>query len=529
MNSDEFYITIVSNIVPENTCNIQVGETEEEKAESLSQLIQFLETIVEMNLSHINGRAIIWDRDETSVKDLLELILELIIILKQEQGEESNQINENIILQEPNDSAKLTNISENNRNNIEESVDFQIADSKSCPDADLAEESNSQINYKENYSQNDLTRYEKVMAYLANNEELLEAQNEQIDQDNMNAEPNIDESRPTVNISRISEVSRSKENSEPHSNPKLNKQQNNSKNMRNDSEILTVKHTQSNKLIPQDSYLPSKVSSVDSKLLNEQYNQDIDNLEEEEYILDENTESVELEMKIEKNRPNISNSNYINKVQTRALEESNRSKNASKRLKESNRSTNKSEKEKSGNSIRGNKNVRAANFSNISNKSNTNLNESIKKGSTISNNLDKYESSNFQEENNDPKLLKKIKSQKQLINKSKDKSVSNKSKSEISMSSVHQSQSKRASGVRDDDTENLIDELPINEDNLKFEIMKEYRRLYGNKLDRILLNNNIKESSSTLEVVLRNIRLAKQKMSRLGIHQTDTDDLIVKF
>jgi hypothetical protein len=132
------------------------------------------------------------------------------------------------------------------------------------------------------------------MAYLANNEELL--QQAQLEKDGVNFEMNDDDSRPTVNISRISEVSRSKENSEPHSNQKYFKQ-NTSKNIRNDSESMTVKHTNSNnKIIPQDSY---KVSSVGSKPE-----------DEDEYLIGQKTESIEMN-----NRPNTASNNRLRQIE----------------------------------------------------------------------------------------------------------------------------------------------------------------------------------------------------------------------
>ena len=57
--------------------------------------------------------------------------------------------------------------------------------------------------------------------------------------------------------------------------------------------------------------------------------------------------------------------------------------------------------------------------------------------------------------------------------------------------------------------------------------MKEFRRIYGDKLDRVLLKNNLNNSSNMFEVILRNIRLARQKMAKVGVSHSDPDDLIV--
>lgn len=548
-----------------------MGETEEEKAESLTQLVNFLETIVEMNLNHINAQAIIWERDETSVKDLLELILELIIILKQEQEEGSvrpshrgsqnnsdnqTQSTENKIEEAKESERPSERPSENNSERpVEESADFEFIGNKSCPEVDFDPgNSDSQIQYKENYSQNDLTRYEKVMAYLASNEEFLQgeegnqmAQMENINQNHL-MDPQYDmnfcdDSKPTVNISRISEVSRSKENSEPHSHQKyLRQHTNNSKNLKNDSESMTVKQTNSN-----------------NKLIPDSYGGDSHQVEDEDYILDQNTESVQLDMNMDVKRDThtqeeeiedeneIENeSNYSefegNNIPIRQIDEPiipkpNKSGNSQ------NTHMTQSEREKSAKSLQShltsNKNSKSKGNSNISNQNKSgNRNESqVKKasvkgsqGSQNSQQIDQFESSNFEMGiDNSDRVLKKTKSQKQLINHSRPRSQNNRTnnKSQISASSVNQSHSRRTEDAGDL-TENIIDELPLNEENLKFEIMKEFRKLYGNKLDRVLLNNNFKNSSSTLEMILRNVRLAKQKMVKLGMPQSDCDDLVVR-
>jgi len=54
--SDEFYVSVVTNIVPENSFNLQIGDTSEQKAYNLDKLVEFLSSIVEMDLSHIKSK-----------------------------------------------------------------------------------------------------------------------------------------------------------------------------------------------------------------------------------------------------------------------------------------------------------------------------------------------------------------------------------------------------------------------------------------------------------------------------------------
>ena len=76
--SDEFYISILSNLLTEQNYEIKPGETPEEKVKSLKQLIKLLGQIIEMDLSQISAKGIILEHDKSSAKSLLELIEELI-------------------------------------------------------------------------------------------------------------------------------------------------------------------------------------------------------------------------------------------------------------------------------------------------------------------------------------------------------------------------------------------------------------------------------------------------------------------
>ncbi len=162
--------------------------------------------------------------------------------------------------------------------------------------------------------------------------------------------------------------------------------------------------------------------------------------------------------------------------------------------------------------------------------------------------VDKFEKNQTlpNDDENETRVLKKIKSQKKLINKN--------SISDLSMSSVSKRSQGSKSNLLNNNTTNLeknnshinslnqtgisktskfddgfIEELPLNEENLKFEIMKEVRRIYGDKFDRIFLKNNIKNSNNMLEMILRNIKVARQKMVKLGLDSSEPDDLIVFF
>ena len=90
--SDEFYISILSNLLSEQKFDIKPGETPEEKVKSLKKLIKLLSEIIEMDLSQISPEGIIIEHDKISAKSFLDLIEELIkTLMNANLGEEENE------------------------------------------------------------------------------------------------------------------------------------------------------------------------------------------------------------------------------------------------------------------------------------------------------------------------------------------------------------------------------------------------------------------------------------------------------
>ena len=58
--------------------------------------------------------------------------------------------------------------------------------------------------------------------------------------------------------------------------------------------------------------------------------------------------------------------------------------------------------------------------------------------------------------------------------------------------------------------------------------MKEFRRIYGDKLDYLFLKYNSQLSPNSIELALRNIKLAKEKMVKLGKRIPDSEDAKTK-
>ena len=96
--SDEFYISILSNLLTDKKFDIEPGDTPKEKVKSLNKLIKLLSEIIEMDLSQISAEGIIMEHDKASAKSFLELLEELIkTLMNANLGEEESEKNENEI------------------------------------------------------------------------------------------------------------------------------------------------------------------------------------------------------------------------------------------------------------------------------------------------------------------------------------------------------------------------------------------------------------------------------------------------
>ena len=123
--SDEFYISILSNLLTDKKFDIEPGDTPKEKVKSLNKLIKLLSEIIEMDLSQISAEGIIMEHDKASAKSFLELLEELIkTLMNANLEEEESEKNENEIENKSNkknkneEEIKNESYSENNDNYI---------------------------------------------------------------------------------------------------------------------------------------------------------------------------------------------------------------------------------------------------------------------------------------------------------------------------------------------------------------------------------------------------------------------------
>lgn len=557
---DDFYIAIVSNLVSDRKFNIVPGKTKEEKVKSLDNLIQFLSQIIEMDFSQISAKGIIFDHDRVSTKCLLELIEELIKALIEqgqnpgdgeneepsEKTENSQEIKKqnisdgNLMKNRKNDmelhSEEIDNIDDDiavdisskqkekkeelNENDDDIIVNNEISESGNNKDIHMSTSKNeleghpdeNEVNNEESseiylvnrsalgpleidkimrsekdnsyvrqtMSQNDITRYERQYAELENeNENLKESDNDNEHLkygglDALDVSQNLPET-PIKNVSHISEVSKSKENSEQHH--KLNSKK------KNESDLNSLKQREQEKDI-----LVDKISGGFDKDVTGSYV----SYHKESELNEEDKDDEQFGMGGEDDEEEL--------------------------------------KQLTGNSIHSAPSMPQA-------RQKIHLTSSENSLNSYNDNEGKNDNIITQSQKSVKKSERKsVKTDKSLNENNNDNNIS---QSDISKSSIHtgnksinKSENKQTKSSNNNQNKtsssSILEELPLSNEELQFEIMKELRRIYGNKFDRILLNYNAQNSQGVIDLILRNIKLARQKTMKIANRIPDPDDLVTK-
>ena len=137
---DDFYVSIIGNLLSEVQPEIVPGKDIQEKAKIMDQLVKSLSQAIEVDLPHINGAAIILNHDKVSAKNLLDVISELIktIIdnnLEEVEEEKNDENDKNYSSNKKKSENKNINTDESNKNDelnkkIEEYYDDNIKNEK---------------------------------------------------------------------------------------------------------------------------------------------------------------------------------------------------------------------------------------------------------------------------------------------------------------------------------------------------------------------------------------------------------------
>lgn len=75
-----------------------------------------------------------------------------------------------------------------------------------------------------------------------------------------------------------------------------------------------------------------------------------------------------------------------------------------------------------------------------------------------------------------------------------------------------------------------MEEIPLSDQNLRKDIVKEFEKMYGKgRCDQLFVKENLgKSGNDMVEMVIRQMHLAKKKLSKLGYNDKTADNLIVR-
>ena len=476
--SDEFYISIIGNILVEDESELKPGKTKEEKAKSLKNLIESLSAMIETDLSSIDGEAIVLKHDKKSAKKLLVIINELIetmikVNLAQQDDEEDvadiGDLNNSDILQK-----NRMNLSEDKMHlNKDEEIDIDTLKSLKLG-KDSKNEDVKKSDKKESSNLKESSNKKKNLDVdddddLNNN---IENENEKELVD-MNLFNNSDVNAKVNHISDLDKESSLKKSNDI---PNLL-----GDNQDSDSEEELKKNKYKN--------FDENENTSDFEKFN--YEQPI------AYSVPQSMQRAHLSNVSEENLENIEN-----ELQKKIIQNEIKEKEKVKEKEKEKEKEKQKEKEKEESIVTN---------SDVSNSGKNNKKKSNKKKSEQNSTASKKQKINSSQKKNSNENSKK---------QSDDKKVSEKKNAEAEEKNGEEGEEKNSQeGVENSETS-------LNEDG--YEIMKEFKKIYGEKFDNIFLKQNVKNSSDIFQLVLRNIKLAQQRMMKIENRIPEVVDLKTK-
>ena len=488
--SDEFYISILTNLLTEQNKELIPGQTPEQKVKSLKNLIRTLSDIIEIDLSQINAEGIIMNHDKESAKSLLELIEELIKTLinsntieaKEENNNKKNEEEENEY-----ESEELINENDINSVNIKKLRErMKLSD-------DIDNEENENSSYKRKYAE-----LEDGIDKLNDNFEEEEKENENKSMNiNYNSEDKNNESGSRVmNVSHISEMEKNKiqELSSSKEKNKKNKKIKDIIELEENNPSSKKSNTKTNK---------KKYEEIPNLLINKiKKDTDNNNIEKEN-----DEESIKYNNYLESNS-NMGESNLYGEENYNVPQsvpraynklhlsnDSNESENSNNHYIRSKKKLNKKKEKENQSSNNTNSNIN--NEKNITDE----YNEEINISSTNKKNKEVTLNSKKISENNEKNIQNVNEEEEDDISKSSEYSQNvQKSSKKSSASKISKNKNKKISY----ENINYI-EIPMSNEEMKYLIKKELRKLYGEKASQYfkkdfleLISENLKETRKAI-------------------------------
>lgn len=531
--SDEVYIEIISVLIPDLQEEISPGTTPEEKVDIIKVLLSLLGKLIEADFSIINPKKLIMNKDKKSAQNFLELLLELINTLMN-VGEEMEDDDE---LGKQNKSYEYSNKKKLKSNSFEKEGQhkFNKDDEINIDDIESLKLSQDKKSGKKS-NKKDKNESEEIKIEL-DKEKSQSGEDMLLDKEK--DEPEEEKNNKIKNIS--------KDNSEEK------------KNGEEDDDDLNKNNLNSNKksydipaLLEEDE---KEKKEKKKKIKNEFNNDDYDNEEEDEYSSkknkynfqgsDEDLSSNNFANSVPRpfNMPSLTNNNSsmeygesllkkgkekekYNKEEdedfdynyNEEVEEKNLNKNSntnslansnislhSKKSKKSNKIVDSKLEESSHKKISSKKNVQES-------KHKTTNNNSTKKEKAINT----IKNQNEDENNNEVTESQDI-SKSSIYTIHQGSAVSSKRSNKIEKNTQkkntksNKSNISKKSSIKDRSSNSTIinNEIPLDDQGFKTELIKELKKIYGNKIGKTLQGPN--NSFSNLDLIIQDLKLAKKQ------------------
>ena len=568
--SDEFYLTIISVLIQEGELDLKPGKTPEEKVKTLKGLLDYLSSMLETELPKIDVKAIIHKHDREPTKDLLELLFSLIqTIIKAnlEQMGEDIELDDNEEIKSHSFNENKLNLSEKKKSekmrlDKDEEIDLENLESlrlgkdkdkkkeKSVENKDAKDKDN-----KDNKDNKDTEEEKKIednslkdnnINNILNNdddEDLKDLKdiknsstNKKKQKDSADKEKDKIIEKEGVDIKKLAK--QFKDNDEDFEEEEnlnnLKEKETDDMNIFNDSNDIKI----NNNITDTDKKSSVKKSNEIPNLLDVEENSDFKKAKNQfEDIRISGQDNSDLGINYSEQHQAYSVPQTQNKLQLPSASEENELENDD----DFDYNYKEDKKSKKEDTLGTNSNINNISQNSKSNKKKENKNDSNnlkqssdKKKSNKKNSSSKKElessnkkSSNKKEKSENEKKMKDNENSEKLNveGEGEGEGIQGGDQGEKKVGEGNQI-SPEQKNTQTNEEENA--EYPIIDEGAKYEIMKEFRRIYGDKLDNIFLKHNLEISRNTLELALRNIKLAKQKMMKIGNRIPEVDDLKTK-
>ena len=532
--SDEVYLEIISKIIPDIQEEINPGSTPEEKVEVIKALLSLLGNLVEANLSNINAKKIVLDHDKESVKNFLELLLELINAIinnggEEEEEEENTMVGTHNLSEEKirderiksssfDEDKKLNNFNKEDEINIDdlESLKLSRDNKNEKSKKKLKEKSENEESEEMKLEGNSMLDKEKTQS-----EKDLKIEKEKNEENKSNSK--------VLNVSHISDdIKIDKKNSDQEDNNYISNSQIDNDNPKNikldenkynfqgsDDDLSSNNLKESAYSVPPPFKKPlltnnSSEAYGDSLLKkeNEKKKKKNEDKEDDDFDLNYNDELYEknLNLNVEKN----SNTSLLNS--NISLHSKSKKSNRINDSKLENSSNKKGSSKKKNSILGGNK---------------ISKNESSKKGSRINTNKSKNEMGDDISESSQSNDVSK--SSVYTIHQGssqKNSKISKKIEKKNSKSNLNKSNNSKKSSVKEKTRSScstiINSEIPLDDKGFKFELIKELKKIYGNKIGKALQGPN--NSYSNLDLILQDLKFAKKQEKQMRKEQQQNSE-----